>query len=149
MVNETFVEAKMCTFTLESPHFVFNKCPIYTHDGASAKFSTNSQEMDYSVSSVIGQFSSVSFSYWLCISTRENGPKCRPQAAFQGQIRFSVFRPKLSLSLLMQERNYKDISSSAKVLFKIFFLGNLSSCETIIILKFYFKCYFLFFKYAQ
>jgi hypothetical protein len=29
--------------------FSFNKCPIYTHDGASAKFSPNSQEMDNSV----------------------------------------------------------------------------------------------------
>jgi hypothetical protein len=43
----TFVEAKMCTFTLESTHFIFNKCPIYTHDRASAKFSTNLHEMDY------------------------------------------------------------------------------------------------------
>jgi hypothetical protein len=42
----------MCTFTLESTHFIFNKCPIYTHDGASSKFSTNSHETDYSV----GQF---------------------------------------------------------------------------------------------
>ncbi len=48
-VNGTLVEAKMCTFTLESMHFIFSKCPIYTHDGASAKFSTNSQETDYSV----------------------------------------------------------------------------------------------------
>ncbi len=40
-------EAKICTFTLESTHFTFNKCPIYTHDGASAKFRTNSQETDY------------------------------------------------------------------------------------------------------
>jgi hypothetical protein len=39
----------LCTFTLESTHFVFNLCPMYTHDGASAKFSTNSQESDYSV----------------------------------------------------------------------------------------------------
>jgi hypothetical protein len=38
----------MCTFTLESTHLIFNKCPIYTHVGASAKFSTNSQETDYS-----------------------------------------------------------------------------------------------------
>ncbi len=37
----------MCTFTLESTHFIFNKCPFCTHDGASAKFSTNSQETDY------------------------------------------------------------------------------------------------------
>jgi hypothetical protein len=47
-VSETLVEAKMCTFTLESMHFIFNKCPIYTHDGAGAKFSTNLQETDYS-----------------------------------------------------------------------------------------------------
>jgi hypothetical protein len=32
-VNETLVEAKMCTFALESTHFICNKCPIYTHDG--------------------------------------------------------------------------------------------------------------------
>ena len=31
-------------------HFIFNKCPIYTHDGESAKFSSNSHETDYSVS---------------------------------------------------------------------------------------------------
>ncbi len=48
-VNGTLVEAKMCTFTLESTHFIFRKCPIYTHDGANAKFSTDSQETDYSV----------------------------------------------------------------------------------------------------
>jgi hypothetical protein len=30
-------------------HFIFNKCPIYTQDGASAKFSTNSYETYYSV----------------------------------------------------------------------------------------------------
>jgi hypothetical protein len=43
-VNGKLVEAKMCTFTRESTHFIFNKCPKYTHDGASAKFSTNSHE---------------------------------------------------------------------------------------------------------
>jgi hypothetical protein len=48
-VNGTLVEAKMCAFTLESTHFIFNKCPFYTHDGASVKFSTNSHETDYSV----------------------------------------------------------------------------------------------------
>jgi hypothetical protein len=47
-VNGTLFEAKMWTFTLESTHFIFNKCPIYNHDGASAKFSTNSHETDYS-----------------------------------------------------------------------------------------------------
>ncbi len=50
-VNETRVEAKMCTFTLESTHFIFKKCPIDTHDGASAKLSTNLQETDYSADS--------------------------------------------------------------------------------------------------
>ncbi len=38
----------MRRFKGEGEHFSFNKCPIYTHDGASAKFSTNSQEMDNS-----------------------------------------------------------------------------------------------------
>ncbi len=47
-VNGTLDKAKMCVFTLESTHFIFNKCPIYTHDAASAKFSTNSHETDYS-----------------------------------------------------------------------------------------------------
>ncbi len=40
-VNGTLVEAKMCTLTLKSTHFTINKCPIYTIEGASAKFSTN------------------------------------------------------------------------------------------------------------
>ena len=52
-VNGTLVEAKMCTFTLESTHFIFIKSPIYTHDGASAKFSTNSHETDYSVALLV------------------------------------------------------------------------------------------------
>jgi hypothetical protein len=39
----------MCTVTLESTHFIFNMRPIYTHDGASVQFSTNSQKTDYSV----------------------------------------------------------------------------------------------------
>ncbi len=48
-VNGTLVEAKICTFILESTHFIFNKCLIYILDGASAKFSTNSHGTDYSV----------------------------------------------------------------------------------------------------
>jgi hypothetical protein len=48
-VNGTLVEDKMRRFKGECEHFRFNKCPINTHDGASAKFSTNSQEMDNSV----------------------------------------------------------------------------------------------------
>jgi hypothetical protein len=31
-----------CTFNLESTHFILNECHIYSHDGASDKFSTNS-----------------------------------------------------------------------------------------------------------
>jgi hypothetical protein len=48
----TLVEDKMRRFKGECEHFRFNKCPIHTHDGASAKFSTNSQEMDNSVLSL-------------------------------------------------------------------------------------------------
>ncbi len=43
----------MRRFKGECEHFRFNKCPIYTHDGASDKFSTNSQEMDNSVYSIL------------------------------------------------------------------------------------------------
>jgi hypothetical protein len=39
----------MRRFKGECEHFSFNKCPSYTHDGANAKFSTNSHETDYSV----------------------------------------------------------------------------------------------------
>jgi hypothetical protein len=51
-VNGTFVEDKMPRFKGECAHFSFNNCSIYTHDGASAKFSTNSHETDYSVGGV-------------------------------------------------------------------------------------------------
>jgi hypothetical protein len=47
-VNVTLVEDKMHRFQSEYAHFRFNKCPIYTHDGASAKFNTISQETDNS-----------------------------------------------------------------------------------------------------
>ncbi len=39
----------MRRFEGECEHFSFNTCLIYTHDGASAKFSTNSHETDNSV----------------------------------------------------------------------------------------------------
>ncbi len=48
-VKGTPVEDKLCKFTIECTHFFFNLCPIYTYDGASAKYSTNSQVTDYSV----------------------------------------------------------------------------------------------------
>ncbi len=48
-VNGIFVEEKMRIFEGECAHFSFNKCPIYTHDSASDKFSTNSHETDNSV----------------------------------------------------------------------------------------------------
>jgi hypothetical protein len=44
-INGTIFEAKMCTFTLDSTHFIFNKC--HTHDGANVKFITNSHETEY------------------------------------------------------------------------------------------------------
>jgi hypothetical protein len=40
-------------FMGECAHFSFNKCPIYTHDGASAKFSTNSHATDNSVGALV------------------------------------------------------------------------------------------------
>ncbi len=48
-VKGTLVEDKMRRFKSECAHFSLNKCPNYTHDGASAKFSTNSHETDNSV----------------------------------------------------------------------------------------------------
>ncbi len=48
-VNGTKAEDKMRRFKGEGAKFSFNKCPIYTHDGASARFSTNSQETDNNV----------------------------------------------------------------------------------------------------
>ncbi len=47
-VNGTLVEEKMRRFEGECAHFSFNKCPLYTHDSASAKFNTNSHETDNS-----------------------------------------------------------------------------------------------------
>ena len=49
-VNGTLVEDKMRKFKGECANFNFNKkCPIYTHHRASAKFTINSLEADYSV----------------------------------------------------------------------------------------------------
>jgi hypothetical protein len=48
-VNGTLFKEKMRTFKGEYAQFIFIKCPMYTHGGASAKFSTNSQESDNSV----------------------------------------------------------------------------------------------------
>jgi hypothetical protein len=45
----TLFEDKMRGFKSEFAHFSVNKSPIYTHDSASVKFSTNSQETDNSV----------------------------------------------------------------------------------------------------
>ncbi len=45
-VNRTLVEYKMRRFKDEFAHFSLNKCPIYTDDGASDKFSTDSHETD-------------------------------------------------------------------------------------------------------
>jgi hypothetical protein len=49
-VNRTLVEDKIRRFKGECAHLRFNKGPIYIHDGASAKFSTNSHETDNSAS---------------------------------------------------------------------------------------------------
>jgi hypothetical protein len=47
-INGTLVEGKMLRFEGECAHFSFDMCLIYTHDGANAKFSTNSHETDNS-----------------------------------------------------------------------------------------------------
>jgi hypothetical protein len=61
-VNGTLVQDKMRRFTGECEHFSFNKCPIYTHDGASAKFTTNTQEMDNSADEIcIKKISEINF----------------------------------------------------------------------------------------
>ncbi len=54
-VNGTLVEDKMRGFKGKCAHFSFSKFPIYTHDSASAKFSTNSQETDNSVCNICMQ----------------------------------------------------------------------------------------------
>ncbi len=51
-VDGTLVKDKMRRFKGECAHFSFNKCPLYSNDGASAKISTNSHETDNSVNSV-------------------------------------------------------------------------------------------------
>ncbi len=43
--NGTLVEDTMRRFKGECAHFSFNKCPIYTHDGANAKFSTPTKQI--------------------------------------------------------------------------------------------------------
>jgi hypothetical protein len=53
-VYGTLVEDKMRRFKGECAHFSFSKCYIYTHDVASANFSTNSHETDNSAVKPIG-----------------------------------------------------------------------------------------------
>jgi hypothetical protein len=55
----------MRRFKGECAQFSFTRCPIYTHDGASAKFSTNSQETDSSALLVLViAFPSVEGLHW-------------------------------------------------------------------------------------
>ncbi len=77
-VNGTLVEDKMRGFKGECAHFSFNKCPIYTQDGASAKFSTNSQETDNSV--VLASKSG------LKVPLLPLGPSCPPQTIQLGDL---------------------------------------------------------------
>ncbi len=48
-VYGTLVEDKLRRFKGECAHLSFSKCHIYTYDGASVNFSTNSHENDNSV----------------------------------------------------------------------------------------------------
>jgi hypothetical protein len=56
-VYGTLVEDKMRRFKGECAHFSFSKCHIYTRDGASANFSTNSNETDNSVAGICSLYS--------------------------------------------------------------------------------------------
>ncbi len=47
-VDGTLVEEKMRRFEGECAHFGYNRCPLCTHDGAGAKFGTDSHETDNS-----------------------------------------------------------------------------------------------------
>ncbi len=58
-LNGTLVEYKMRIFKGECEHFSFNKCPIYNHNGASAKFKTNSHKTDNSAPIDFKQYSSI------------------------------------------------------------------------------------------
>ncbi len=62
-VNGTLIDDNMRRFKGEFAHFNFNNCLIYAHDGASAKFSTNSHETDNSVPVNLKVFFSVLFFY--------------------------------------------------------------------------------------
>ncbi len=61
-INGTLAEDKMRRFKGECAHFILNQCPIYIHDGASAKFSTNSRETDNSVTSVHPEYNCLIYS---------------------------------------------------------------------------------------
>ncbi len=49
-LNGRLLKLKYALGTLECAYFSFNKCPLQTNDGANAKFSTNRDKMDCSVS---------------------------------------------------------------------------------------------------
>jgi hypothetical protein len=49
VLNETLVKIKYALGTLGCAYFCFSKCQIQAHDGANAEYSTNLDEIDYSV----------------------------------------------------------------------------------------------------
>jgi hypothetical protein len=70
-INGTLFEDKMRSFNGECTNFSLNKCLIYTHVSASAKFSTNAHETDNSASiqtlnNGMGSDDLVSVTYLLC-----------------------------------------------------------------------------------
>ncbi len=90
-VNGTLFEDKMRRFKGECEHFSFNKCPIYTHDGASAKFSTNLQEVDNSGGKDLVIEAENSFSFGGERQGMQYLP-CRVGYWFQVQFQFSVHK---------------------------------------------------------
>ncbi len=87
-VNLTIDEDKMRRFKGECAQLSFHKWPIYTHDGASAKFRTKSQEMDNSVGMIVAAFRFLHqiFAKFHSVSSRNflNANHYYPESAQQG-----------------------------------------------------------------
>jgi hypothetical protein len=118
-VNGThvIVEDKMRRFKGECAQFSFNKCPIDTHDGASAKFSTNSHETDNSAVSwtkpVYSKLSEGYYIFMICCTTSlnifKNPAADRQWRVIPGQIKSKTNprRPKETVSKTFCQRKYR------------------------------------------
>jgi hypothetical protein len=82
----------MLRFKGKCAHFSFNKCPIYTHDGASAIISTKSQETDNSVGLELPVKTETNFDLGI---TRKTWPSPTPKYKLQYKFanRIIIFYP--------------------------------------------------------